>query len=194
VGRIIGSMSPPVVVISGPPASGKKTVAEFLAGEVGLPLIARDEIKELVLDLLGAGDVAWSQRIGGVSYELLYQAVERELRVGRSFIVESNFASDLGRARLLALRERYSFQPLEIHCTASRETLIGRYRARASTRHPGHNDVDRVGEVEAAVDGGRHQQLRLGGSVVVLDTTDSSAIDLDAVVVAVREHLAAGPT
>ncbi|WP_114795832.1 AAA family ATPase [Gaiella occulta] len=183
-------MNPPVVVISGPPASGKTTVADFLATEVGLPLIARDEIKELVLDLLGAGDVAWSKRIGGVSYELLYQAVERELRVGRSFIVESNFPSVYGRTRLLELRERYSYQPLEIHCTASKETLIGRYRARASTRHPGHNDVDRVGEVEAAVDGGTHRQLQLGGGVIVLDTTDGEAIGLDAVLAAVRDHLA----
>jgi predicted kinase len=179
-----------VVVISGAPASGKTTVAGRVAADVALPLIARDEIKELLLDLLGAGDVAWSRRVGGVSYELLYLAVERELRAGRSFIVESNFSIDSGRARLLALRKRYGYQPLEIHCTASREILIGRYAARASTRHPGHHDFDRVGEVEAAVDGGRHEQLRLGGDVMVLDTTDFAAVDLDAVVTRVRDHLA----
>ena len=187
-------MNPPVVVISGPPASGKTTVADCLAAEVALPLIARDEIKELLLDLLGPGDVAWSQRVGGVSYELLYQAVERELRAGRSFIVESNFPSDSGRARLLALRERYGYQPLEIHCTASTETLIGRYVARASARHPGHNDVDRIGDVETALASGRHEQLQLGGHVMILDTTDLEAVDLNAVLGVVRDHLADGRT
>lgn len=183
-------MPPSVVVISGPPASGKTSVAGRLAAEVALPLIARDEIKELLLDLLGAGDVAWSRTIGGVSYELLYQAVERELRACRSFIVESNFSIDSGRARLLALRARYGYQPLEIHCTANKETLISRYVARASTRQPGHHDVDRVDDVESAVDDGRHVPLRLGGNVIVLDTTDFGAVDLDATLAVVREHLA----
>jgi predicted kinase len=182
-------MNPHVVVISGPPASGKTTVAEFLAARVGLPLIARDEIKELLLDQLGVGDAAWSRKIGSISYELLYQAVERELRAGRSFIVESNFPTDLGRTRLLGLREMYSYQPLEIHCTASRQVLIGRYLARASTRHPGHNDTDRIGEVETAVDSGRHPQLRLDENVIALDTTDLDVLNLDAVLVAVRDHL-----
>ena len=35
-----------VIVVSGPPASGKTHIAKFLGAELGLPLIAKDAIKE----------------------------------------------------------------------------------------------------------------------------------------------------
>ena len=45
------------VVLTGPPASGKSTLSRALAGELGLPLLAKDTIEQALLDELGAVDV-----------------------------------------------------------------------------------------------------------------------------------------
>ena len=41
------------VLVAGWPASGKSTLATGLAAELGLPLLAKDEIKEALMDGLG---------------------------------------------------------------------------------------------------------------------------------------------
>jgi adenylate kinase family enzyme len=41
------------VMVSGPPGSGKSTLARPIAEELRLPLIAKDAIKEALMDVLG---------------------------------------------------------------------------------------------------------------------------------------------
>jgi predicted kinase len=41
------------VLVAGWPGSGKSTLAAALAAELGLPLLAKDEIKEALVDGLG---------------------------------------------------------------------------------------------------------------------------------------------
>lgn len=45
------------VVVSGPPASGKSTLAPVLATELGLPLLAKDTIKDALMSILPVPDV-----------------------------------------------------------------------------------------------------------------------------------------
>jgi len=53
------------VLVAGWPGSGKSTLAGALAPRMGLPLLAKDEIKEALMDALGAPvTVADSQRLG----------------------------------------------------------------------------------------------------------------------------------
>ena len=53
------------VLVGGWPGSGKSTLAAALAGELDLPLLAKDEIKEALMDGLGRPrTVAESQRLG----------------------------------------------------------------------------------------------------------------------------------
>ena len=55
------------VVVSGPPGSGKTTLAAALAPALGLPLIAKDTIKEALMAVLPVPDVVASRTIGTAS-------------------------------------------------------------------------------------------------------------------------------
>lgn len=45
---------PVVIIVAGPPATGKTTLSRWLASELMLPLLNRDSIKEILFDTLGS--------------------------------------------------------------------------------------------------------------------------------------------
>ena len=76
------------VVVSGPPASGKSTLAPALAHELQLPLIAKDTIKDALMETMAVPDVAASREIGRAAV-LAMLAVAAESPIGA--VIESNF-------------------------------------------------------------------------------------------------------
>ena len=78
-----------VIIISGPPCTGKTTVGKRLAETFNLPFINKDEIKELLFERLGWSDRSWSKLLSLVSYDLLFYFTESRLRAGNSLIVEN---------------------------------------------------------------------------------------------------------
>jgi predicted kinase len=168
-----------VVVVTGPPAAGKTTVARELAARLRLPLIAKDTIKEALFDGLGAGDLAWSRRLGEATYLAMLGLAEDAVGGGASIVLEANFVRG-GRfaTRLAALPAHF----VQVHCDAPLEVLVDRYTGR--DRHPGHVDSERIDALREAVETGRHEPLDLPGQTIRLDT--SGPIDL----AALCDHLA----
>lgn len=126
------------MLVAGWPGSGKSTLAAALAARLGLPLLAKDEIKEALMDALGRPDtVAASQRLGRA-------AVLAMLRVaGRcpGAVLDSTwFGYALPVARALPGRL------VEVRCTVPRDLARARYQARAAGRHAGHLDEQRTDE------------------------------------------------
>jgi predicted kinase len=177
----------PIVVVTGPPASGKSTVAEALADGLRLPLIAKDSVKEVLFDALGHGELEWTKRLGTAVYPLLYHVLETQLRAGRSCVVEANFDHHAASERLRRLQERLPFRALQMVCTAPANVLLDRYVARTGSRHPGHFDELRLDDVREAIAAGRWRALDLGGETIELDT--SQPVDLRALVDRVRAWL-----
>src|SRR5213079_1899630 len=104
---------PLLIIVSGPRCTGKTTLARGIAAELGLPLITKDGIKELLFDSLGWSDRDWSRRLGRATYPLLYYFVEAQLRAGRSHVVESNFYPAYSAEAFRALRRAHRFEPFQ---------------------------------------------------------------------------------
>ena len=183
----------PLLIVGGPPASGKTTLARRLAADLRLPLLSRDDYKERLFDTLGTGwptattapnhdatDRAWSRWLGGASYELLWGALETQLAAGVATIVESNFPGQRATGRFRDLAARHPFIARQINCVADGATLLRRHEARAASgaRHPGHgNDLDDA--LRAIFRRGRLDPLELPGATSDVDTTDFAALDYD---------------
>lgn len=151
-----------LVVVSGPVAVGKSAVAVPLADRLGLPLLAKDVVKEALFDALGTGDRDWSDRLGAAAYAVLWA-----LAAGMAeAVLEANFgAAHAGPLRALCDR------PVQVHCTCSDDVRRQRFAGRR--RHPGHVDEGLPDRPDQA------GPLPLGGPVLVVDT--AGPVDLDAV-------------
>jgi predicted kinase len=147
------------VLVAGWPGSGKSTLAAALAPRLGLPLLAKDEIKEALMDALGYPQtVADSQRLGQA-------AVLAMLRLARrcpGAVLDSTWF-DYARPAVRALPGRL----IEVRCTLPRDVAKARYRARAGHRHAGHLDALR-GDEELWGESPRSLGL---GPVVEVDTS-----------------------
>lgn len=184
---------PPMLIVSGAPATGKTTLGRRIAGDFALPFLSRDDIKESLYDTIGAGDRDWSRQLGIASIQLLFYVVERLLEAGHGLVVESNFYDRYDTPRFEAVLARYAARTVQVHCTAAAPVVVARYRDRADTseRHPGHLGAAVLPELRAGLRETTWGPLRLAVPCVTVDTTDFATLDYAGLCGAVRNALRA---
>ena len=168
-----------LVVVTGPPCSGKTTLATRIAEEFRLPLIAKDAIKESLFDTMGSSDREWSKKLGYASLILLFDLIEAQLRAGKSVVAENAFHSKLDGPRFEALRKDHAFELVQVYCFAERDVLLARLAARAESgqRHPGHVEQTDAAHVERGLSDGTWDPMEVGGELTRVDTTDFDRVD-----------------
>jgi predicted kinase len=177
-----------LILITGPPAAGKTTIARRLSEYLSLPLIAKDDIKERLFDSVGWSTREWSQKLGGAAFDLAYDLVEDHLRVKKSVIAEGAFWAESSRIRFQEILERYPARIFEVHCTGSADVLVARYIARdKDDRHAGHSGdtAPNADEWAIIIREGRYGALHLSDDVQIIDTTHFD----DAVIAALEPEL-----
>ncbi len=154
---------PLLVVVTGPPAAGKTTIATALAAELGLPLIA-GTLKETLHDALGGEGRDWSRRLGLATFELIFHVLDELLRTGCSVVAEGNF----GQAEPFhALPPAHVVQ---LHLSAAPDIIRERYTARPA-RHAVHHDAEAANELNDQEHAGQWTPLVLEGELIEIDTS-----------------------
>jgi predicted kinase len=180
---------PTVVIVTGPPASGKTTLARELARGLRLPLLSKDLFKETLFDELGWSDREWSRRLGVASMALLFRSAGALLEAGQSLLLESNFYAATDTGPLLELADAYGCRYIQVVCSASAASLEQRYRQRSETgeRHPGHTQSESLEETISRLLTGRWDALDLPGPVIAVDT--DAEVDVNTIASGIRRGM-----
>jgi predicted kinase len=173
-------MSALVLIVTGPPASGKTTIGRALAHRLALPFLSKDLFKETLYDTLGWSDEEWSRRLGMASMVLLFRSAEALLEAGESIVLEAPFYPQWDTARFREMAQRFDCRFVQVVCTASGPTLVERYTRRigAGERHPGHAASDVHGTVLQRLLAETWDALELDGPVLHVDTEGDEAVDV----------------
>ncbi|MEV4417123.1 AAA family ATPase [Catellatospora sp. NPDC049609] len=130
-----------VVLVNGLPAAGKTTLARALGRELGLPVLAKDAVKETLADHLPR-EVSreWSRALGTAAGETLWTLLADS---PTGAVVESPWLAHIHHLALAGLA-RAGVAPETTHevwCEVDHEVARTRYLARAAHRHPIHRDT-----------------------------------------------------
>jgi predicted kinase len=173
--------TPTVIVVSGPPAVGKSTIARGLATRLTLPLLSRDAIKEALFDTLGYDDRLQSKRFGAAAAAVLFTQLTDILGVGASCLTESNFRRTHSSEDFRRLMKDTGARVVQVQLNADGPTLLKRFVARSATtgRHPGHGDQNNLDEFSAELLAGAYEPLDVPGEILAIEATDPAAVSLD---------------
>jgi predicted kinase len=165
-----------LVVVCGAPASGKTELSGRLADAFQLPLLAKDQIKDPLLDRLGAVDIVASQVAGHASMDLLFVLLRSFLGRGVSLLVEAPFSEKLHGDRLRQVVTECGPRVVQVHCRASEDVLRDRLLSRTTdtSRHRGHFDVERLNDTLSSARAGFWAPVPLPGATVIDWCTDES--------------------
>lgn len=178
---------PPLIIVNGPPASGKSTFGKDIAAGLGLPFLSKDDLKEEMFDSLGKIERTISRSLGETSMRLMYTVAKQILDAGVGVVIEANFYRGISEGDLSRLIE--ISDAVMVHCVASPEELKQRYaeRAKSGERHPVHDDAGKVDVLEKDLEKGIYDPLDLDIPLIRVDTSDGFDPDADEIISRLRD-------
>ena len=177
-----------LIIVTGRPAAGKSTLAAWLGTQLGIPVIGKDHLKEILFAELGWQDREWSKMMGRASVELLYHLARTLLAAGTSILIENAFHPELASPTLRTIVQETQAAPLQIICQADNEVLFQRFRQRDvdGLRHAGHVDAQSLDELRASLAQNRPVRLDLDGPVLEVNTNDFTTVRYEVILEQVK--------
>jgi predicted kinase len=187
-------MQSTIIIFTGLPGTGKTTLSRKISEDLGLPLLAKDDIKEIMYDEIGWSDKAFSAKLAHATFGIMDYVTEQHLKSGLSLMLESNYSPKLANEKFQAWQEKYHCAIVQIVCRTETSVLADRYVERQRTnRHPGHNDSGTpksyADNFRQRIANGEDQPLDVHGAVQIVDTTDLDLVNAEKITKWIKLHL-----
>jgi predicted kinase len=171
--------TPTLVVVSGPPASGKTTLAHALAQAIPCPAVCRDEIKEGMVHAHGGDFQAGpGDRLTVRTLPVFFDVLRVLVAAGVTVVAEAAFQDKLWRQGIEPLSELVRLRIVQ--CTVDDAVA----RERLMRLRPAHGDRS-AAAVKALADErpfAGFERISIPAPSLVVDTTDGYAPDLPEIV------------
>lgn len=192
------------ILVTGIPAAGKSTMAVLLGEQLGLPVISKDIIKEVMYDDVGFQSREEKVKLGTASVNIMYYIAKQLMKTNQPFILENNFET-ISREPLLGILERYSYTAITIALTGDYSIIYKRFveRNNSMNRHRGHvvNDTYPEKNPYRTIDSISYEDFVRGvenrgmdsfvanGPRVIIDTTDFSKISIKHLLFKIKKYI-----
>ena len=164
-------VTPALIIVSGPPGSGKTTLAHKIARAVGCPAVCRDEIKEGMVHATpgfvgGAGDDLTRRTL-----PVFFEVIELLLKAGVTTVAEAAFQEHVWRPRLTPLLGLATARI--VHCVVDPEVAFERVLRRNASEgaRRAHNDPGPAGRADYLRRYREFNRVNLGAGSIEVDTT-----------------------
>ncbi len=114
-----------LIVMRGYPGTGKSTIAQALAQTLQAPLIDRDIIRQMAVDILGE-----QPEIGRFAYDLLFALSRKQLELNLSIIIDTPLTYHRTYEQAREMAHTFHIPMLVVHCQCPPELQKRRIEGR----------------------------------------------------------------
>jgi predicted kinase len=173
---------PTLVVVSGPPGSGKTTLAHKIAQSVGCPAICRDEIKEGMTHSVRGFTPEPGDELTLRTLPAFFGVLELLLRAGVTTVAEAAFQDRIWGPRLEPLQSLAQIRV--VHCTVDADVAFQRNLRRKENNplRQAHADPGPADAAEHALGHDAFDRVSVDVPSIEVDTTDGYRPELREIV------------
>lgn len=161
------------IIVQGAPGVGKTTLARRLARDLGIKLIVKDDIKELLFETLGQpANKTESEAYGRAAIRAMYCAMDELIKMGQQVMIEAPFLPAYAPDDIEPVVPLSEAVQLHVYCDPAVHEQRFLSRITSGERHIGHGDTT----IDPVATQQRNSAI-MGVATIVVDTTHFTDID-----------------